>query len=36
MIERNDLKNKTVDRVIETPKEEKEKSSDKNTKKNKD
>lgn len=29
MVERNDLKNKTVDRVIETPKEEKEKKSNK-------
>ena len=34
MVERNDLKNKTVDRVIETAKEEKEKKSDKEKEKN--
>lgn len=34
MVERNDLKNKTVDRVIETAKEEKEKKLDKEKEKN--
>lgn len=34
MVERNDLKNKTVYRVIETAKEEKEKKLDKEKEKN--